>query len=156
MITSWRRLTNLGSSDAAPTTVGADGCIYTSCPGGSPPTGANATDPRLNYVNSYPVTAIKTGIDVTAPALWNGAKPELALTGPNVGTNVGIQVPFSGTVGAAVYAAHTAKIPAIAFSGQTGPATAWNVPTPLHSQIYADLALNVTTTIINSGNALPP
>jgi 5'/3'-nucleotidase SurE len=69
---------------------------------------------------------------------------------------VGIQVPFSGTVGAATYAAKTAGIPAIAFSGATGNPTAWNVPTPLHSQIYADLALNVTTTIINSGKPYLP
>ena len=145
-----------GSSDAAPTTVDSDGCIHESCPGGSPPTGVNTTDPRLNYVNSFPVTAIKTGIDVTAPKLWNGAKPELALTGPNVGGNLWFQVDFSGTVGAAVYAAKTAKIPAIAFSGQTGDPTAWNAPTPLYSKIYADLALNITTTIINSGTPYLP
>ncbi|KAH7383164.1 acid phosphatase precursor [Pyrenochaeta sp. MPI-SDFR-AT-0127] len=145
-----------GSNDATPTTVDADGCIHASCPGGSPPTGANATDPRLNYVNSFPVTSIKNGIDVTAPKLWNGAKPELALTGPNVGGNVAVQVPFSGTVGAAVYAAKTAKIPAIAFSGQTGDPTAWNAPTPLHSKVYADLALNITSTIIKSGKPYLP
>ncbi|KAH7083398.1 survival protein sure-like phosphatase/nucleotidase [Paraphoma chrysanthemicola] len=145
-----------GSNDAAPTTVDADGCIHASCPGGSPPTGANTTDPRLNYVNSFPVTSIKTGIDVTAPKLWNGAKPELALTGPNVGSNVAIQAPFSGTIGAATYAAKTAKIPAIAFSGVTGDPTAWNAPTPLHSKVYADLALNVTQTIINSGKPYLP
>jgi 5'/3'-nucleotidase SurE len=110
----------------------------------------------LNYVNSFPVTSIKQGIDVTAPKLWNGAKPELALTGPNVGSNVAVQVPFSGTVGAATYAAKTAQIPAIAFSGQSGDPTAWNVPTPFHSKIYADLALNVTTTIINSGKPYLP
>jgi 5'/3'-nucleotidase SurE len=110
----------------------------------------------LNYVNSYPVTSIKYGIDVVAPKLWSGAKPELALTGPNVGGNVAVQVPFSGTVGAAVYAAKTAQIPAIAFSGQTGDPTGWNAPTPFHSKIYADLALNVTTTIINSGKPYLP
>lgn len=110
----------------------------------------------MNYVNSYPVTAIKTGISVTAPKLWNGAAPELALTGPNVGSNVAIQVPFSGTVGAAVYAAKDAKIPAIAFSGQSGQPTAWNQPTPLYSKVYADLALNITTTIINSGKPYLP
>ncbi|KAF3048534.1 hypothetical protein E8E11_007984 [Didymella keratinophila] len=145
-----------GSSDATPKTVDSDGCEFSSCPGGSPATGANATDPRLNYVNSYPVTAIKTGISTTAPKLWNGAAPELALTGPNVGSNVAVQVPFSGTVGAAVYAAKTAKIPAIAFSGSSGDPTAWNQPTPLYSQIYADLALNVTSTIIKSGKPYLP
>lgn len=102
------------------------------------------------------MTSIKNGIDITAPKLWNGAKPELALTGPNVGGNVGPVVPFSGTVGAATYAAKTAKIPAIAFSGESGEPTAWNAPTPLHSKVYADLALNVTQTIINSGSPFLP
>lgn len=102
------------------------------------------------------MTSIKQGIDVTGPKLWSGAKPELALTGVNVGGNIAVQVPFSGTVGAAVYAAKTAKIPAIAFSGQTGDPTAWNVPTPFHSALYADLALNITTTIINSGKPYLP
>ncbi|KAF1929995.1 acid phosphatase precursor [Didymella exigua CBS 183.55] len=145
-----------GSSDATPETVNSDGCEFSSCPGGSPATGANATDRRLNYVNSYPVTAIKTGISTSAPKLWNGAAPELALTGPNVGSNVDVQVPFSGTVGAAVYAAKTAKIPAIAFSGSSGNPTAWNQPTPLYSSVYADLALNITSTIISSGKPYLP
>ncbi|KAH9864103.1 hypothetical protein J1614_010036, partial [Plenodomus biglobosus] len=145
-----------GSSDAPPKTVDSDGCIHASCPGGSPAIGSNTTDPRLNYVNSFPVTAIKQGIDVTGPKLWNGAKPELALAGPNVGSNVAVQVPFSGTVGAATYAAHTAKIPAIAFSGVSGDPAGWNTPTPLYSRVYADLALNITTTIINSGKPYLP
>lgn len=149
-------MTVAGSSDAAPTQVDSDGCEFQSCPGGSPATGKNASDPRLNYVNSYPVTSIKNGIDVTGPALWNGAKPELAVTGPNVGSNVGPSVLVSGTVGAAVYAAKTAKIPALAFSGRTGDPTAWNQPTPLYSKVYADLALNVTNTIIKSGTPYLP
>lgn len=110
----------------------------------------------MNYVNSYPVTSIKNGIDAVGPNLWNGAKPELALAGPNVGSNLGASVPFSGTVGAAVYAAKTAGIPAIAFSGSTGSPTAWNAATPLYSKVYADLALNVTNTIIKSGTPYLP
>ncbi|KAF2468558.1 sure-like protein [Lindgomyces ingoldianus] len=140
-----------GSSDAAPGVVDSDGCEFSSCAGGSPPTGSNSSDPRLNYVNSFPVTSIKAGIDTTAPKFFDGAKPEIALTGPNVGSNVAIQVPFSGTVGAAVYAAKNAGIPSIAFSGSTGEQTAWNKPTPLYSQIYADLALNITSTVLASG-----
>ena len=50
-----------------------------------------------------------------------------------------------------MYAAHDAKIPAIAFSGRSGDPTAWNKATPIHSKVYADLALNLTTTLINSG-----
>ncbi|KAF2874428.1 acid phosphatase precursor [Massariosphaeria phaeospora] len=145
-----------GSSDEPPTTVDSDGCIHSSCAPGSPPTGANASDPRLNYVNSFPVTSIKVGIDTTAPKLWNGAKPELALTGPNVGSNIGIQVPFSGTVGAAAYAAKTARIPAIAMSGWSGDPTPWNQPAPIYSRVYADLALNITSTILRSGSPYLP
>jgi 5'/3'-nucleotidase SurE len=105
----------------------------------------------LELCQQLPVTSIRAGIDVIAPHLWNGAKPELTLTGPNVGSNLAIQTQFPGTVGAATYVAKTAKIPAIAFSGRSGQQTAWNAPTPLYSKVYADLALNVTTTIINSG-----
>ncbi|KAF2259748.1 acid phosphatase precursor [Lojkania enalia] len=144
------------SSDAPPKTVDADGCIFNSCPGGSPPTGSNATNPRLNYVNSFPVTSIMNGIDVTAPKFFGGAKPELALTGPNVGSNIGIQVPFSGTVGAAVAAVMEAGIPAIAFSGRSGDPTAWNQPTPLYSKIYAELALKITSQIVASGTPYLP
>lgn len=140
-----------GSSDAAAKQVDADGCQYQSCPGGSPPTGSNSSDPRLNYVNSFPVTSMKTGLEVTGPNVWNGAEAEFGVSGPNVGTNVGPQVFFSGTVGASVYAVHTAKVPTIAFSGRSGDRTAWNQPTPLPAQVYADLALNVTSTIIKSG-----
>ncbi|ORX95145.1 survival protein sure-like phosphatase/nucleotidase [Clohesyomyces aquaticus] len=145
-----------GSSDATPKTVDSDGCEFGSCPAKSPPTGTNSSNTRLNYVNSFPVTSIKTGIDTTAPKFFDGAKPEIALTGPNVGSNLGIQVPFSGTVGAAVYAVKTAGIPAIAFSGSTGDPTAWNKPTPLYSQVYADLALNVTSTVLASGTPYLP
>lgn len=101
------------------------------------------------------MTSIKNGIEVTAPALWNGAKPELALTGPNVGTNLDVQLPFSGTVGAAVFAVDQ-QIPAIAFSGRNGERASFTAPTPLHSTIYADLALNITTTIIASGKPYLP
>jgi len=145
-----------GSRDKPPETVGSHGCGHASCPAGAPAIGFNASDPRLNYVHSFPVTAIKQGIEVTGPQLWNGTKPELALTGPNVGSNVDFQLPFSGTVGAATYAAHTADIPAIAFSGATGNPTAWNETTPHYSEVYAHLALNVTTTIINSGTPYLP
>lgn len=134
----------------------SDGCEYQSCPAGSPPTGSNSSDPRLNYVNSYPVTSIKTGITTTGPNIWNGAQAELAVSGPNVGSNVALQTLVSGTVGAAAYAAHTAKIPSIAFSGASGDPTAWNQPIPIHSKIYAALALNVTTTVINSGTPYLP
>ncbi|KAF2274741.1 sure-like protein [Westerdykella ornata] len=145
-----------GSSDSQPTKVDSDGCAWNSCPPNSPPTGANSSDPRLNYVNSYPVTSIKYGIDTVAPKLWGAnSKPELALTGPNVGSNVGLAVQFSGTVGAAVYAARTARIPAIAFSGASDTKSPWN-DVSFAAKVYADLAFNVTNTIIAKGTPYLP
>lgn len=146
-----------GSLDAPPKQVNWDGCAHTSCPAHSAPIGSNSSDPRLNWVNSFPVTAIKNGIQHRASELWGeGNSPELAVTGPNVGSNIGVQVPFSGTVGAAVFAAQKARIPALAFSGFSGEPTPWYKPVPIHIQTYADLALNVTTRIVESGTPYLP
>ncbi|KAL1632468.1 hypothetical protein SLS56_003546 [Neofusicoccum ribis] len=132
-----------------------EACQYDSCPANSGPTGNNATNPRLNWVNSYPVTAIRYGISDFAPQFFDNQAPELAVTGPNVGSNLDIQVPFSGTVGSAVYAVKQG-IPALAFSGLSGSGTAWNAATPLSSTVYADLALNLTSKIIESGTPYLP
>ncbi|SPO05388.1 related to acid phosphatase precursor [Cephalotrichum gorgonifer] len=133
-------------------------CQYDSCLAGSGPVGTNATNPRLNWVNSFPVTSIRYGIDTFGPQIWNGAGPDLAVTGPNVGHNLYLSVPFSGTVGAAVYAAKEAGIPAIAFSGSSaGGATAWNkTPVPRQSLVYAELAEKLTSAVVNSGKPYLP
>jgi len=65
-------------------------------PAGSPGTGFNASDTRLNYVDSFPVTAIKNGIKL-APSLLGGA-PDLIVSGPNVGSNLGLVTQISGTM----------------------------------------------------------
>ena len=58
---------------------------------------------HLQYVNSYPVTAIRYGINTLAPKFFGG-EPDIAVTGPNVGSNLGVAVLVSGTVGAATEA----------------------------------------------------
>ncbi|KAM3520077.1 hypothetical protein NHJ13051_007072 [Beauveria bassiana] len=133
-------------------------CQYDSCPPNSGPAGHNATRLDLNWVNSFPVTAIKYGIDTFGPQLWDGAAPELAVAGPNVGGNIWLAVPFSGTVGAASYAAHTARIPAIAFSGADhGSRLRWDTkPVPKISDVYAQLATNFTNAIVASGKPYLP
>lgn len=127
-------------------------CQYDSCPANSGPTGTNASDPRLNWVNSYPVTSMRYGINQFGPDLWDGAAPELAVSGPNTGSNVGfVQTQFSGTVGAACYAV-SQGIPGIAFSGLTEQRVAWDtVPVPAASTVYADLALNLTNAVLDAG-----
>ena len=44
------------------------------------------------------VDAARFGIQTLAPKLFNGAKPDFVVSGPNVGTNLGLVVLFSGTV----------------------------------------------------------
>lgn len=140
-----------GSSDATPSPLD-EPCEFNSCPVGSPAYGSNASEPRFNYVNSYPVTSIKHEIDTLAAKFFNNSPPDLAVTGPNVGANAGLAVPISGTVGAATYAASTAGIPTIAFAGVSGTQTAWNTSSlPLYSQIYAALATNLTNHLLASG-----
>lgn len=96
---------------------------------------------------------MRYGINEFGPGIWgDGVLPELAVSGPNAGSNLGfIQVEFSGTVGAACYAVDQG-IPAIAFSGLTEERTAWDtVPVPLASTVYADLALNLTNAVLDAG-----
>ncbi|KAI1097446.1 sure-like protein [Jackrogersella minutella] len=140
-----------GSSDEDPDPR-SDACEYNSCPANSGPIGTNATNTRLNWVNSYPVTSVRYGIDTIAPPFWNGQAPELVVSGPNVGTNLWVQVPFSGTVGVAVYASKEAGIPALAFSGASSGALAWTTsPVPARSTVYAQLATQLTNAVLAAG-----
>ncbi|KAL4992671.1 survival protein sure-like phosphatase/nucleotidase [Aspergillus falconensis] len=143
-----------GSTDEAPSDR-TEPCQFDSCTADSGPYGSNATDPRLNWVNSYPVTSIAYGIDTLSPQFFDGL-PDLAVSGPNVGSNLGLAVYFSGTVGAANYASSTAGIPAIAFSGKDGSATAWDAEVPVYSSIYAELATKVVERVVSGGTPYLP
>ncbi|KAL4998346.1 survival protein sure-like phosphatase/nucleotidase [Aspergillus recurvatus] len=143
-----------GSTDEAPSDR-TEPCQFDSCAADSGPYGSNATDPRLNWVNSYPVTSIAYGIDTLSPQFFDGL-PDLAVSGPNVGNNLGLAVYFSGTVGAANYASSTAGIPAIAFSGEDGSATAWDAEVPAYSSIYAELATKVVERVVSGGTPYLP
>jgi len=76
----------LGSLTGTPSVL-SEPCEFDSCPTGSPAVGFNASNPRLNYVNSYPATAMSYGIRTLAPQFFGGA-PDFAVSGPNtVGRN---------------------------------------------------------------------
>ncbi|KAK4497681.1 hypothetical protein PRZ48_010334 [Zasmidium cellare] len=143
-----------GSSDEEPEKVGSDGCEFASCPAGSPPYGKNESEPQFNYVNSYPVTSMRYGIQNLSTTFFQGP-PDIAVAGFNVGTNLGIVTSISGTVGAATEAVKEG-IPAIAFSGSSGHQTAWNAPVEPYMTIYADLSTNVTQTLTSSGKPYLP
>ena len=78
------------------------------------------------------------------------------MAGPNVGANLGITTQVSGTVGAATEASKEG-IPAIAFSGTTGTQISYTTsPQDPYVGIYADLATNLTQTLIASGKPFLP
>ncbi|KAI4716826.1 acid phosphatase [Aureobasidium sp. EXF-10727] len=160
-----------GSSHAAPKPM-KEPCQYHTCNTGDSATGYWHTDRNISYVNSFPATAMKYGIEKAEKRY--GRKPDLAISGINLGSkrtqrpstylrcidkrtdNLGIMVPFSGTVGAATQAA-ILGIPAISFSGSSGTPTPWSTETPLHSKLYAELAGQFTSFLLTSGAPyLPP
>ncbi|KAK2017970.1 5'/3'-nucleotidase sure [Colletotrichum eremochloae] len=141
-------------SDPKPRT---DPCEYNSCPANSGPVGVNETSLDLRWVNSFPVTSMRFGLEQFAPEYFNGSVPDLAVTGPNVGSNLFLQVQFSGTVGAAVFASHKKGIPAIAFSGLTQDRLPWNTTNvPTSSIVYAELANRLVTKVIAGGTPYLP
>ncbi|KAF6805946.1 5 3 -nucleotidase family protein [Colletotrichum sojae] len=127
-------------------------CQYDSCPAGSGPVGLNETDTTLRWVNSYPVTSMRYGITQFGPEIWDGQGPELAVSGPNVGSNLWLSVLWSGTVGAAVYASKEKKVPAIAFSCASSGVLPWNTePVPTRSSVYGELAARFVDKIVSGG-----
>jgi 5'-nucleotidase len=142
-------------------------CEFDSCPQFSPAEGFNASDPRLNYVNGFPVDAMKYGIETLAPKLLEGAQPDFAVSGPNVGNNLGIAVLGSGTAGAASAAA-LAGIPSVAFSGSSDSLSEVSYTTldsnptstnTIASNLYAQLTVEFVDTLLSSstsGPILPP
>ncbi|WP_430460549.1 5'/3'-nucleotidase SurE [Thalassolituus sp. LLYu03] len=73
-----------------------------------------------SYVEGTPVMASLYGIDVLAPEIW-GSAPDLLISGPNEGNNLGYLTNSSGTLGAANIAL-ARGIPAIAVSAETDDA----------------------------------
>lgn len=106
------------------------------------------------YVNSTPVMAVLYGLDIVAMKRW-GKAPDLVLSGPNEGQNVGAIAISSGTISAAQFAA-LRGLPAIALSaGQNsaGPDLE-NAQSPIIAEKSADLvsALDIAS---KGGRMLP-
>ncbi|KAK7029867.1 survival protein sure-like phosphatase/nucleotidase [Favolaschia claudopus] len=127
-----------GSSSTTPTKLSGP-CEFNSCPSGSPATGFNASDTRLNYVNAFPVDAARFGIQTLAPQFF-GSKPDFVVSGPNIGNNLGSTVLISGTVGAASEAAKEG-IPSVAFSAATGGQVSYTTLTSSPSSTNSKAAL---------------
>lgn len=88
-------------------------------PAGSPGTGSIAGYPTIFYVNGTPVDCVYYGIDIAASSAWgSGVWPDLVISGPNYGVNLGWMLHSSGTFNAAE-AAINRGIPALAVSATT-------------------------------------
>ncbi|KAG8811239.1 hypothetical protein FRC17_002561 [Serendipita sp. 399] len=122
-------------------------------PAGAPAVGPDKEDPNIYYVNSFPATAILWGIDKLASKVLGG-KPDFAVTGVNVGDNLGLKTQFSGTVGAAARAIRSG-IPAIAFSGVSGEQHSYTNPDPV-ADVYAQVATKLVNAVIQSGKPYLP
>lgn len=98
-------------------------------------------------MNAYPADAVTYALaNLTTPYL--GAAPALVLTGPNVGSNLGIATLFSGTVGAAA----AAGLPAVAFSGASGaPRPHTVLPAEDYAVVYAGAALRLAAALAAAG-----
>jgi 5'-nucleotidase len=84
---------------------------------GAPSLGSDPMDSHIWYYNGTPGACVFVGLDYVAPKVWGpNIVPDLLVSGPNVGQNLG---PFlytlSGTMGA-TYSAVGRGIPGIAFS----------------------------------------
>ncbi|KAJ7737903.1 sure-like protein [Mycena maculata] len=151
-----------GSSTATPKVLTTP-CEFDTCPVGSPATGFNASNPRLNYVNSFPVDAVRFGIQTLAPQFFDGSKPDFVVSGPNVGNNLGSTVLISGTVGAASEAA-LEGIPSAAFSAATAAQVSYTTlttsPTSTDTEaalIYSALSIELLDVLLaSSAPILPP
>ncbi|CAG7850618.1 SubName: Full=Related to acid phosphatase {ECO:0000313/EMBL:CCA72173.1} [Serendipita indica DSM 11827] len=121
---------------------------FNTIPAGAPATGADPKDKNIYYVNSFPATAMKYGIEEFAPKVFGG-KPDFAVTGVNVGDNLGLKTQFSGTVGAAAKAI-SYGIPAIAFSGVGGTQHVYTEADPV-ADVYAQVATKLVNAVIQSG-----
>ncbi|KAJ6542726.1 sure-like protein [Mycena capillaripes] len=141
-----------GSSTTTPTVLTSP-CEFNTCPTGSPATGFNASDTRINYVNAFPVDSARFGIQTLAPKFFNGSKPDLIVSGPNVGNNLGSTVLISGTVGAASEAA-LEGIPSIAFSAATGGQVSYTTLTTASTSADSKAAVIYSALSVKLVNAL--
>lgn len=109
----------------------------------------------FHYVDGTPVAALLHGLDVLAKARWGGA-PDLVLSGPNEGQNVGAIILSSGTVSAAQYAA-VSGIPAIALSAGANTEAA-GLDNPVSAEV-ARRTVELVTALeakAGAGPLLPP
>lgn len=117
-------------------------------PAGSPGVGPTTIAPQQFYVDGSPAASVLYGLDVAAPAIFGGA-PDLVLSGPNEGNNLGLVTSHSGTIGATVTALNL-SVPAIGLSASRDDGT------PEEAELIAEIILELVDAVNGSrGIRLP-
>jgi 5'/3'-nucleotidase SurE len=132
-----------------------NGAAATGAPAVGPFTKAGYTNGDFYYVHGTPVMATMYGLDVAAKARW-GKAPDVLLSGPNEGQNLGSIINASGTVGNVQFAG-SRGIPAIALSADADTADNTALANP-KSAIVAQLSVKLLQALqakAGSGALLP-
>ena len=119
-------------------------------PGAGPVTHADYAGGDFYYVDGTPVMALLYGLDVVADRRWD-AQPDLVLSGPNEGQNVGAIVLSSGTVSNAQFAAMRG-LPAIALSGGAESPGAQDLVTPQSEEVARHSVKLLQALEVNAGS----
>lgn len=134
-----------------------NGCHNGAAPIGAPSVGpftkAGYTNGDWNYAHGTPVMATMYGLDVLATKRW-GKAPDLVLSGPNEGQNVGKVVVHSGTIGNVQLAA-SRGIPSIALSADTNTVDDSQLNNA-NSKIVAQRTLSLIKALQNTKGLLLP
>ncbi len=108
-------------------------------------------DRRVNYVDSYPVTAVRHGLNSFGPKVWNEKPCNLVISGVNYNWNTGWDARQSGTANIAMYVARRG-IPAIAISARNGARD----ENRQQGRLYAQLVVQLVNTLIRSDGICIP
>jgi 5'-nucleotidase len=133
----------------------ASDCLNGAARKGDPGTGPLTRDGFAAdwfYVDGTPVMATLYGLDVAAEARW-GRAPDLILSGPNEGQNVGAMIISSGTVSNVQYGTMRG-VPSIALSAGSGTADNAGLANP-HSPVVAALTVELVRALKARSNGKP-
>ena len=115
-------------------------------PAGAPSIGQDPSDSHIWYYNGTPSACTSVGLDYVLPTFANFSVPDLFVSGPNFGDNVG---PWaytgSGTIGA-TYTAIMRNIPGIAFSATNPTFPYTNLTNTTNTYTYsAELSVDLVS-----------
>lgn len=133
---------------------------YDLIPAGAPSVGSDPKDSHIWYYNGTPAACTFVALDYVLPRYADFKVPDLVVTGPNYGTNLGGFVwTLSGTAGAA-YAATHRSIPAISTSASNKEVSYLEVtnrtnPATWAAEVAADFVEKFIDTTPAGGPILP-